>query len=383
MSRNVVIVAGEASADLHGANLVQAMLEADPRLRFRGIGGERMRKAGVDLLFTSSEMAVVGLTEVLGKLGTVARAAARLKALLKQRSPDLLILIDYPGFNLHIARAAKRFKVPVLYYVGPQVWAWRRGRVKKICRRVDRMAVILPFEKPFYAGRGMDVTFVGHPLLDYLPTGPDPSRTREDLGLEPRRPVVGLLPGSRREEVRQLLPAMLGAAGTLHGQQSGIQYLLPVAPTLDAGWLEGFMDPALSVKMVPGGERIYEILSACDVAMVASGTATLEVGLMGVPMVIAYKVSPVTYWLARRVVRVPHIGLVNLVAGEEVAPELIQEEVTAERLAHETLRLLRDPEARESMKEKLKRVRETLGRPGASERTAKIALQMMERAPGD
>ena len=378
----VVMVAGEASADLHGSNLVKAMKRLEPGIIFWGIGGKKMERAGVKLLFSSSDMAVVGLTEVLGRLHTIVRASKKLKSILKDKRPDLLILIDYPDFNIHIAGIAKRFQVPVLYYISPQVWAWRKGRVRKILRRVDRMAVILPFEAEFYRRRGMKVDYVGHPLLDAFECG----KTNRDLftsesripNSESHYPVVGLLPGSRKEEIRNLLPFMVKATELLRRRYSDIRCVLPLAPTIDHEFVGSFIhNSPVEIKVIQGD--VHEILGICDVALVASGTATLDTAIMGVPMVIAYKVSLVSYWAARVIVKVPHIGLVNLVAGEEVVPELIQHEVTAERLARESEIILEDREVMASMKNKLKEVKEGLGRGGASERTAGIAMEIMRR----
>jgi lipid-A-disaccharide synthase len=375
-SKFVVIVAGEASADLHGSNLVKAMKKLAPGIVFWGIGGKNMEEAGVKILFSSSEMAVVGITEVLGKLRTIARASGRLKRILKSKRPDLLILIDYPDFNIHIAKTAKRLKIPVLYYISPQVWAWRMGRVRKIARRIDRMAVILPFEKTFYAKRGVSVDYVGHPLLDSLSQEVDKKQVGVELGSEQGYPLVGLLPGSRKEEIRNLLPVMIESVQILGKRYPKIRCRLSLAPTIEAEFIRSFTEnSSVKIEIIPG--NTLETLRICHVALVASGTATLETALMGIPMVIAYKISRFSYWLGRIVVRVPYIGLVNLVAGEEVAPELIQDDVVAGRLANEALNILEDDGIRENMINKLRGIRESLGRFGASESTAKIALEMM------
>jgi lipid-A-disaccharide synthase len=373
----VVIVAGEASADLHGSNLVKAMKKSAPGIVFWGIGGKNMEEAGVKILFSSSEMAVVGITEVLSKLRTIARASGRLKRILKSKRPDLLILIDYPDFNIHIAKTAKRFHVPVLYYISPQVWAWRRGRVRKIARRIDRMAVILPFEKTFYGKRGLSVDYVGHPLLDALSREVDIRRVGVESGSEYDYPVVGLLPGSRKEEIRNLLPVMVESVQILRKRYPEIRCRLSLAPTIEAGFVQSFTEnSAVKIEIIPGDT--LETLRVCHVALVASGTATLETALMGVPMVIAYKVSRFSYWLGRIVVRVPYIGLVNLVAGEEVAPEFIQDDVAPDTVAHAAMSILEDEGLRESMIKKLRGIRESLGKSGASEATAKMALEMMK-----
>jgi lipid-A-disaccharide synthase len=376
-SKFVIIVAGEASADLHGFHLVKTMKRLDPHIVFWGIGGRKMAKAGVNILFTSSEMAVVGLTEIFFRLHTIAKARNKLKYIIKEKRPDLLILMDYPDFNIHIAGIAKRFQVPVLYYIGPQVWAWRKGRIRKISRRVDRMAVILPFEEAFYRQRGMmKVDYVGHPLMDAIPAKGEKEKGMAILGLEGAHPVVGLLPGSRKEEIRRLLPVLIDTAEILGRRYKEIRFLLPLAPTIEREFAQSFLnDTSVGISVFQGD--IYHALNICDMALVASGTATLETAIMEVPMVIAYKVSTVSYWAAKMVVKVPFIGLVNLVAGEKVVPELIQDEVTPGRLAHEALTILESDDLRKDMIEKLRGVKKKLGKGGASKATAEIALEMM------
>jgi len=375
-SKLVVIVAGEASADLHGSNLVMAMKRLNPGIEFRGIGGGKMAQAGVNILFSSSEMAVVGLTEVFSKLRTILRASKNLKRILKNDRPDLLILIDYPDFNIHIARTAKRLKIPVLYYISPQVWAWRRGRIRKIARRIDRMAVILPFEKAVYGEKPVKVDYVGHPLMDGCPQDLIQKRNALKMGMDQGRPVVGLLPGSRKEEIRNLLPVMVDAAAILERRYPDLHCVLPLAPGIDQDFVQPFIDSSdVTIKLFQGD--IYEPLSFCDAALVTSGTATLETAIMGVPMVIIYRVSTVSNWIGRMIIKVPFMGLVNLVAEEEVVPELVQDEVTADRLAHEIMAILDDTEVREGMKKNLELVREKLGKGGASARTAGIALEMI------
>ncbi len=379
-SRLVLIVAGEASADLHGSHLVAALKRLDPGLTFWGIGGSRLQEAGVRILFDSSDMAVVGLTEVVSRLATLTRAYLTLKTILRKDRPLLLILLDYPDFNLRLARAAKRFQVPVLYYISPQVWAWRKGRVETIRRCVDRMAVILPFEKDFYGQRGLQVEHVGHPLLEEIPADLDGKKVRMELGLDQASPVLALLPGSRKEEVANLLPVMIEAAEKIRSTHARLKCLLPRASTIAPELLDGLLKKSpLDVQVIQGD--VYRVLKACDLALVASGTATLEAAILETPMVIVYRVSSLSYWIGRRVISVPFIGLVNLVAGEEVVPELIQGDVTPERLAREAVDILDHDDRRRNMVRKLRALRETLGRGGASERTARIALEMIEASP--
>jgi lipid-A-disaccharide synthase len=376
-SRLVIIVAGEASADLHGSHLVAALKRLDPGLDFWGIGGSRLQEAGVRILFNSSDMAVVGLTEVVSRLATVTRAYRTLKSILRKNRPALLILMDYPDFNLRLARAAKRFQVPVLYYIGPQVWAWRKGRVETIRRCVDRMAVILPFEKDFYRERGLHVEHVGHPLLEEIPMDLDGKKVRMELGLDQASPVLALLPGSRKEEVTNLLPVMVEAAERIRSTHARMKCLLPRASTIPAELLDGLLKKStLDVRVIQGD--VHRVLKACDLALVASGTATLEAAILETPMIIVYRVSSFSYWIGRMVISVPFIGLVNLVAGEEVVPELIQGDVTPVRLAGEALDILDHDDRRRHMVRKLRALRETLGQGSASERTARIALEMIE-----
>jgi lipid-A-disaccharide synthase len=376
-SRLTLIVAGEASADLHGSNLVRSMKTLDPHLAFWGIGGRMMEEAGVKILVPSSDMAVVGLTEVFSRWRTILKAYFQLKSILKHMCPDLLILIDYPEFNIPLARQAKRFNVPVLYYISPQVWAWRAGRTKKLACRVDRMAVILPFEEGYFRQKGLTVDYVGHPLLDAIPTDLNKREAMMQFELEGRTPIIGLLPGSRKEEVISLLPPMVKAAELLKMRYPRLTCVLPYASTVPPGLIESIVSQStVSIKIIEGD--IYRALIACDFALVKSGTATLETAIIGVPMVIVYHISPISYWAARMAIKVPFVGLVNLVAGEKVVPEFIQNDMTPENLVRETVDILESSDRRENMIKKLREVREML-RKGASEKTAQIALEMMVR----
>jgi len=384
--RRILVVAGEASGDLHGSHLVKAIRDSHPDVVFWGIGGNNMAQAGVKILVSSSDMAVVGLTEVLHKLHTIVKAANKMKSALKNLRPDLLILIDYPEFNLYLARFAKRMDIPVLYYISPQVWAWRKGRIKKISRRVDRMAVILPFEESFYRKRGLNVEYVGHPLLDEFASRvqdrvpQDAPRQQEGVpqsGTGVQHPTVGLLPGSRKDEIRNLLPVMIKSVAILKTQYPNVRCLLPLAKTIEREYVESFLrETPLNIEVRQGD--IYGILAQCEVALVASGTATLDTAIMGVPMVVIYKVTPISYWLGRILIKVPYIGLANLVAGERVVPELIQDDATPERLAAEALSLLEDAGARKAMIARLNGIRKDLGKGGASQRAASIAIEMMK-----
>jgi lipid-A-disaccharide synthase len=376
---HILIVAGEASGDLHGAALVREIKKSDPTITVQGIGGRKMVEAGVDIIVSSSEIAVVGLTEVFSKLRNIYKAHRDMRNLLKHTRPDLLILIDFPDFNISLARTAKRFNVPVLYYVSPQLWAWRSGRAKKLAARVDKMVVILPFEKEFYRKTGVDidVEYVGHPLMDAIPTGIDRGTMSRELGLDDRGPVLGLLPGSRTAEINNLLPAMIGAAESLSKSNNNLQFILPVASTIPEELIDSFVNNT-SLKIIVSRKDIYSILGVCDLVLVASGTATLETALMGVPMVVAYRVSPLSFSIGKLVVKTPYVSLVNLIAGREIVPELLQDDVTPQLLAERASSILEDDIYRKEMIVNLNKVRESIGGRGASEKTAKIAVSLMD-----
>ncbi len=371
-----MIIAGEASGDLHGANLVKEALRIDPSLSFFGIGGSKMRDAGVDTLMDASEMAVVGLVEVISHFSVILRALTMMKKILQADPPDLLILIDYPDFNLRLAKIAKKSKVKVLYYISPQVWAWRVGRVKKIGRLVDRMAVVFPFEVPFYEKERIPVTFVGHPLVDTVHPSMPRGEAQKKFTLDPARKTVGLFPGSRRQEIRNLFPIILGSAELLKKRFPDVQFILPVASSLKPEDLEpALASSGLEVTVVEG--MGYDVMQVCDAVITVSGTVTLEIAMIGVPMVIIYKVSPSTYMIGKHLIRVDHIGICNIVAGERVVQELIQHDAQPVKIAEEITRILIDSEYANSIREKLGRVRNSLGKVGSSTAVARIATEML------
>ncbi|MBW2595253.1 MAG: lipid-A-disaccharide synthase [Deltaproteobacteria bacterium] len=374
--KEVMIVAGEASGDLHGFNLVKAMHRIDPRIRFYGIGGEKLREAGVEIVANSSEMAVVGLTEVLSKLGFILKVRRKLKKFLQEKRPDLLILIDYPDFNLPLAKEARKNGVKVFYYISPQVWAWRKGRIHTIAKLVDRMAVILPFEAPIYERVKLDVSFVGHPLLDAVKRKYTREEALQKFDLRDGITTVGILPGSRDSEVMKLLPEMLKAAEILEDRQPSVQFVLPLADTLNYDFVADIVSQySANVKIVK--DDVYDVIGLSDIAMVASGTATLETALLGTPMVIVYKISTLSYLIGRAVVNVDNIGLVNIIAGKTVVPELIQGDANPEKMADEVYNILTSGSRMDEMKKELLDVSKKLGGPGASERTARLACEMI------
>jgi lipid-A-disaccharide synthase len=326
---------------------------------------------------------VVGFTEVLFKISHLFKTYQRVKAVLRNDKPDLIILIDYPDMNLRLAAAAHREKIPVLYYISPQVWAWRKGRVKTIARFVDRMAVILPFEVAFYQSYDVQVEFVGHPLLDRLES--EVSRERPGLSdpssdLSGGSRIIGLLPGSRPAEIKAILPLLLETAAHLTRQYGqGVRFVLPVANTLDSGSIQEklrpYQDRGVSIDLATGDSM--KTLARCSQAIVASGTVTLEAALLGLPILIVYKVTPVNYWIARHLIDVPYVGLVNWVAGEKIIPEYIQSEALPEAIAAASIRYLEDPDYYQQVREALLKVRQKLGSPGASRRVAQMAREMM------
>lgn len=383
VSYNIFVIAGEASGDLHGAGLVKALKDRLPDAHFTGIGGPKMREAGLDLLFPSSRLAVVGLVEVFSHLRPILNAFRRTVNWLRKERPDLLILIDYPEFNLLVAARAKRLGIPVFYYISPQVWAWRSGRVRKIRRLVDRVAVILPFEESFFRRYGMEVDFVGHPLLDSVKSTASRQEFRKGLGLDDRCTVVGLLPGSRHGEIARMFPLMAQAARRILDKRPETHFVVPLAPSFDHDILESLVPEGCnlgdSLKIVRG--RTYDAMAAADLLVAASGTVTLEAAILGVPMIVTYRVSPLTYFLGRRLIRVPFVSLVNLVAGREVIPEILQDEATPARIAQATLALLEDKEGRKAMVKDLERVKAALGSPGAASRAAGLCVELLQGSP--
>ena len=368
----ILIVTGEASGDLHGAHLAKAIMALDPTAQLVGIGGPGMRAAGVTLVPGIPQLDVMGLIGLSAVRAVVQRIRA-IRRVLKAEAWDLVVLIDNPGLNFHFARVAKAAGRRVLYYIAPQVWAWRPGRMKWIQRRVDHVVVILPFEAELYRLAGVRCTFVGHPLLDIVASHYDRTKLRKEFGLGESGRVVGLLPGSRVSEVAMLLPVLLKAAAQLVLAEPGTQFILAQASSINDNLIQALLQHSpVPVRVVY--DKASEVMALSDVLFIASGTATLQAAVVGTPMVLLYKTSPLTYRLARRLVKVKWIGLVNLVAGRPIVPELIQDEATDERLCREGLHLLRDLSAYNDMKEGLRQVRQSLGESGASIRAAQVVL---------
>lgn len=370
-NKKIMIVAGEASGDLHGANLVRAIQAHDPFVSFLGVGGNALKEAGVMIRVNAEQLSVVGFTEVFSKIGTILKALFLLKRDLKKLRPDLLILIDFPDFNLKLAAAAKKLNIPVMYYISPQLWAWRTGRVKKIRTLVNEMVVILPFEVDFYKKHNISVSFVGHPLLDTISSESINNTLQSDGST-----VIGLLPGSRNEEVARLLPIMIKAAEIISERIQPVTFVVPVAASLDKDKVETMVKGCRANMSIVEG-NVHKVLRSAALVISASGTVTLEAALFGTPMIIVYKMSLLSHWLGTKLVRVKYIGLANLIAGEEVVPELIQGKASPENIADHVLRLLSNREARATMQRELSAVRKKLGPAGASEKAAKVALRML------
>lgn len=370
---------------MHGARLVEAMQKICPDLVYSGIGGQELAATGVEMLFDASKLAVVGLTEVFSHLGDILAARKALISQMIKAQPSLLILIDYPDFNLLLAAKAKKLGIPVFYYISPQVWAWRSGRVKKIGQLTRRVGVILPFEKDFYAARGVTVDFVGHPLVDSVQA----EQTREeflrkhDIQVSPGTRIVGILPGSRSKEIRSLLPDFLAAARLLSKDTSGgYLFLLPQASTISTALLEenGLAIHRSTINIRTLTTERYDLMAACDAVVAASGTVTLELALLGIPTVTTYRVSPRTYRLGRLLVKnIVHFSLVNLIAGREIIPELLQDEVTPHNIAEALRKMFTNETYRQKMQQGLAEVAAKLGEPGCSHRAATIALECMKK----
>lgn len=377
MSKKILISAGEASGDLHGGNLVKAIRELRPDWEFVGIGGDHMAAQGVRLLHHCKELAVVGGTEVLSKLGLVFKVWGELGRYIKKERPDLFIPVDFPDFNFRVAKKAKKNGVPVVYYISPQVWAWRSHRVSVIKKLAKMILVILPFEESLYRLAGVPVEFVGHPLLDVIKSNMNREETQKNWGMDGVFPVIGLLPGSRKKEVQYLLKDMLAAAAIIKERYPSARFLLGLAPTLHLEDVEPVIKASgLEVTVKEG--QTYEVMNASDFLLVTSGTATLESALIGTPMVIVYRLSWISYFLGRLLVDIPYFGLANFAAGYKIVPELLQHEVTGPNMAQVALSYLDSPPKMELMQRELKKARERLGTPGAARRAALVVIGVVE-----
>lgn len=373
-SDQILIVAGEASGDLHGGYLVRAFKARHPELRFEGVGGKQMQEAGVHTLYNIDRMGGMGLFELVNSLWHHIEIFRTLSREIAKGKYCAAILINYPFFNLKLAKVCKRWNCPALFYISPQIWASRKGRVKTIRKAITKMYPILPFEEDLYREAQVNVEYLGHPFIDFVRPQVSREEALRDFRLDPAVKTVGLLPGSRMSEVNYLLDDMLGAARIIQRELGQCQFLLPVADSIDPAMIRQRLgDNPLGIRVLTG--RNYDVMNTSDFLIMASGSSTLEAGLFTVPMVIIYKVHPITYWIGRRLAHITHFGLVNIVAGEGVVTELLNEQVTPERIAAEALSVLKDPEKERKVKERLQQVRESLGSPGV---VARIASSMAD-----
>ena len=374
-----MIVTGEASGDLHGANLIRSYKKISPQDRFFGVGGKRMSKEGCELLIQSEDLAVMGLFEVLFHLPRIWKSFQYLKKqFFGENPPDALVLIDFPEFNLRLAKQAKKAGIPVLYYVSPQVWAWRRGRVKKIAKIVDVLAAIFPFEPKLYEGLDIDVQYVGHPLIDEYSHEEAGQGIGKLSNIPKEKKIIGLFPGSRQNEIHYMLQTLVNAAKIINEQLDDVQFLVPVAGSLSRDMIESAFSTDLPITYIDTNETsIYQVAHTCDAILTVSGTVTLQIALMETPIVFFYQLWPLSYAIGKKLVQVEHIGLVNIVAEQRVVPEFIQNDAKPETLAAAVLQFFQDKNYALEVASKLKLVKTRLGQPGCSDRVAKILYGML------
>ncbi len=369
--KTIMIIAGEASGDLHAAHLVKELKSINPHLEIFGIGGRKMKEAGVEVVYDIVELAVVGFVEVLKHLKVFKKVLEKLLILLDVRKPDAVILVDYPGFNLRFAKYAKEKNIPVIYYISPQLWAWGKGRIQEIKKYVEKMVVIFGFEEELYREAGVKVNFVGHPFLDIVKPGWKKEETIKHLHLNHHSKKIALLPGSRQKEIERHLPVMLASCEKIKTQIPDVEFILSRRRELDKSIYNKIISRS-TIKPHSLEDRPYEIMDISDIVIVSSGSATLETAIMEKPMIIVYKTSFLTWFLARNMIKIPNIGLVNVVAGKKIVPELIQFNATAENIAKETLSILNNKELQKDIRQNLRKVKEKLGERGATERAAHI-----------
>lgn len=373
-SNSILIVAGEVSGDIHGGKLVKAIKELSPEINIAGIGGENMSSAGMKLLRNVNEMSFLGFTEIIKHLPFVRKVMNELLKWIEIERPKVVVLIDYPGFNLRLAQKAKNLGCKIIYYISPQIWAWGKGRIKKIARVVDQMIVIFPFEEELYRNAGVSVEFVGHPILENL----ESSFSREDFfsenELDPDEKLIGLLPGSRTQEVDSLYKIMIDAVDLLKPEYPNMQSITAKSPVLD----NAVYNKITGNDSLKQSNNIYDIMKHSNLLFVASGTATLESACFGTPLIVVYRVSPISWIIGKMLVKIKSIGLVNIVAGKKIAPEILQSELTPYRLAHEALNILKDDKLYAETSSELLNVKKLLGEPGASKKAAEIIIKHLQ-----
>jgi len=372
----ILFSAGESSGDQHAANMFLELKKQQPDIKGLGMGGAKMAQAGIDIRYDSANIAVIGVVEVIKHYAEIRRALKLMQQLVANERPDLLVCVDYKEFNFKLARYAKQQGIKVLFYVSPQVWAWRPGRVKAYGKVIDMMAVIFPFETVYYDAEKVPVRYVGHPSVDKVHAQHSKDEDLTLFGLDKSKPIVGLLPGSRANEIKRMLPVMLAAAEKVQAGLPECQFILPQADSISDALLEDYTRQS-SIKITVIKNQPYDVIQCCDAVMTTSGTATLEIALLAVPMVIAYKLSTLTYWLGKWLVNTPFIGLPNIVSGKRIIKELIQHEATAENLSAEVTRILTDKAYADQMRENLNHVKQQLGQGGGSKNMAQLALEML------
>ena len=377
-AKKFLIVAGESSGDMHGSGLVSAIKKIHPNCDFKGLGGKRMREAGVKTFYDIDRMGAVGLVEVLADLPHYLNVYRKLVLEIKSGNYDAVILIDYPTLNLRLAKICHKYSYPVFFFISPQVWAWRKGRIKQIKQTVDKIFVIFPFEETILKKEGVNVEFVGHPFVETVKASMTREEAMKKFLLDPNKKTIGLLPGSRNNEIKFLLDLMINSASEIKKNLERSQFILPVANTLDIIAIRKRLKLSpVEIRVVDG--QSYDVINCCDFLIIASGSATLEAGLLGCPMVIVYKLNWITYWLARILVKIKLYGLVNIVASEEVATELIQSKATVKNITKEALNILTNSKKEESLRHRLLQIRDSLGESGVLDRVAMGILDFLEK----
>jgi lipid-A-disaccharide synthase len=375
----VFISAGEASGDLHAAALTRAILQRDPTVQVFGMGGDALAAAGGEVVFNYKDYSVMGFVEVLQSLPRLFGLKKAFRRLMEERKPDVFVTVDYPDFNMRVAKEAKALGIPVFSYIPPSAWAWRRGRAKDVARLATKVACIYPFAAQVYQEAGANVEFVGNPLVDIVQPTLSPQEGEAFIGKRPGHPVVLLLPGSRVKEITGVLPVMLQALPKIREKRPEVDFVLQKAPSIERELLQSILaSSAVPVKVVEG--RGYDVMAASDAALATSGTVTLEAALCGLPSVICYAASPLSMWIAKRMVYVKYIGLPNILAGREILPELIQEKMTPDHMAASILHFL-EPEAASAVREEMRQAVAKLGQPGAVDRTAELILETAKENP--
>lgn len=371
------VVAGEASGDAHAGRMLKALKQHRPDISVSGIGGETMREAGVDIITDFAELAVMGLVEVIKRYSHIKAVFDKTVEHLASSEPDALILVDYPGFNLKLAKKAHELGIPVIYYISPKIWAWRAGRIKAIKRYVDLMLVLFPFEQSLYEKADVAVKCVGHPLVDAVHSDWTSEQAKSHFSLDTKAPVLGLFPGSRRSEVEALLPVMLATAEHIQQRDNSVQVILPLAPGLDRTLIEPYLsETAVKVEVISG--EFYDVVRSCDAIVAASGTVTLEIALLGVPHLITYRVAPLTYQILKRLVKIPYVGLCNIVTGKNVVTELLQSQVSVAELAPRLLYFLTAAEAQQQAHIVQEQVLKALGPSGGADNAARAVISFID-----